>query len=265
MAHAQDTNPERTITNTAEASWTFAGIDFDTESNEVVIAVDPSPPKITAFRPSPGSATQFVFQNPVCGTGQSVQNTNGGQSPQMTTSSVEQTNILNAGENLLFEVNAAAANLDPNSVNSLIAVIETSSGDREEITIFESEPNSGIFIGEIPTVRMPPAPVQSDCQLSLADGNMIEISIRRDGQADVIVSTDVEVLADPFGVVFDSETGEPVSGATVTLIDVATGLPATVFAEDGVTPWPSTVISGQPITDGAGNVIPMAPGEYWFP
>ncbi|MBN8501491.1 MAG: isopeptide-forming domain-containing fimbrial protein, partial [Sphingomonadales bacterium] len=57
----------------------------------------------------------------------------------------------------------------------------------------------------------------------------------------------------------------PVTGATVTLVDAATGAPARVFADDGVTAWPSTVISGQPITDGAGNVYVMAPGEYRFP
>ncbi|PKP99228.1 MAG: hypothetical protein CVT76_00815 [Alphaproteobacteria bacterium HGW-Alphaproteobacteria-15] len=61
------------------------------------------------------------------------------------------------------------------------------------------------------------------------------------------------------------ETGEPVDGARVTLVDAATGAPATVFAPDGVTSWPSTVISGQSITDGAGMVVPMGAGEFWFP
>lgn len=265
VAHAQDTSAN-TITNTAEANWTFAGRDFDTTSNEVVIQVDPNPPEITAFRPSAGGNTQLVFQNPICGGNQMVQTgQSSGQMTQTTTASVEQTNVVNAGQQLFFEVTAAAANLDPNAVDSLDAIIETNSGDREEITIFESGVNTGIFIGQIGTVRMPPAPEQGDCQLSLADGNMVQIAIQRPGEDAIIISTDVEVLADPFGVVFDSETGEPVNGATVTLIDVATGLPATVFAEDGVTPWPSTVISGDPIVDGAGNVTVMAPGEFWFP
>ncbi|MEP4785268.1 MAG: hypothetical protein ABJX46_11100, partial [Erythrobacter sp.] len=262
VAHAQD----NTITNTAQANWTFSGVDFDTTSNEVVVQVDPTPPEITAFRPTAGGNTQLVFQNPICGGNQMVQTgQSSGQTTQTTTASVEQTNVVNAGQQLFFEVNAAAANLDPNAVDSLDAIIETNSGDREEITIFESGANTGIFIGQIGTKRMPPAPVQGDCELSLADGNTVQISIQRPGEDAIIISTDVEVLADPFGVVFDSETGEPVDGATVTLIDVATGLPATVFAEDGVTPWPSTVISGDPIVDGAGNVTVMAPGEFWFP
>ncbi|MFM7348611.1 MAG: hypothetical protein ACKO01_03895, partial [Erythrobacter sp.] len=76
---------------------------------------------------------------------------------------------------------------------------------------------------------------------------------------------DVTVLVDPFGVVFDSETGVPVSGARVSLVSADTGAPATVFAEDGVTPWPSSMISGQPVTDGSGRTVPMGPGEFWFP
>ncbi|MEO1731520.1 MAG: hypothetical protein AAFR64_12365, partial [Pseudomonadota bacterium] len=53
--------------------------------------------------------------------------------------------------------------------------------------------------------------------------------------------------------------------ARVTLVDDATGQPAVVFAEDGVTPWPSTVISGDPVTDGSGRVSEMGAGEFWFP
>ncbi|MEG3151081.1 hypothetical protein U1769_14405 [Sphingomonas sp. ZT3P38] len=67
------------------------------------------------------------------------------------------------------------------------------------------------------------------------------------------------------GLVFDSEDGTMVSGAKVSIIDVATGQPATVFAADGVTPWPSTVYTGQSVTDGAGLVYQLSPGEYCFP
>ncbi len=80
-----------------------------------------------------------------------------------------------------------------------------------------------------------------------------------------MVTRNTLILADPFGVVFDSETGAAVSGARVTMRDAATGALAQVFTEDGVTRWPSSVISGDPITDAAGRVYPMAPGRYWFP
>ncbi|MFZ1743797.1 MAG: hypothetical protein WAT93_13145, partial [Pontixanthobacter sp.] len=135
----------------------------------------------------------------------------------------------------------------------------------EEIRIYETGVNTGVFVGEIPTASIPPAPVAGDCRLSLSGGDTINISVTRVGQSNVVISTIVDVLADPYGIIFDSETGQPVSGATISLVDAATGQPARVFAEDGVTPWPSTLISGSPITDASGNVYPMPPGEYWFP
>lgn len=183
----------------------------------------------------------------------------------MVTSSVSNTTALSAGQDLIFQVDARAANIDPAAVDRLTVHIKTDAGDHEEVTIFESDPDTGIFIGSIPTIRMPPQPVEGDCRLSIADGNTIEIMLQNEAQGATMVSTQVNVLADPFGVIFDSETGEPVSGVTVSLVEAATGQPAQVFAEDGVTPWPSTVVSGQPITDDAGNVYPMKPGEYWFP
>ena len=259
-ANAQD----ELITNVAEATWSFDGSDFDTVSNEVETPVEPALAEIITFRP--GSSTTgdtITFRQSFCAAGQTTQSVP--QVPAASMTSVEQTNIITAGDMLFFEVTAPAANLDPALVDSLEAILTTPGGDQEEITIFETAVNSGLFVGQIGTRRSPPAPVQSDCVLSIEDEQSITIAATPLGGDAILVTTDVDVLADPFGVVFDSETGEPVDGAVVTLIDTATGLPATVFGEDGVTPWPSTVISGSPVTDGAGNVFPMAPGEYWFP
>lgn len=277
-ARAQDVTPEetpeviKTITNIAEANWRFAGRDASIQSNLVSIDVTLPPPEIRAFRPAPQGGFELNFRAPFCSaTGLSAQAAASTDPTQATANAqplnamVEQTSVLRAGQTLLFEVTALQANVDPNAVDSLDVVITTSTGDRETETIFETGPNTGVFVGQIDTVRLPPAPIQADCRLSIADGSAIEIAASLPGQSEIIVRTDVEVLADPFGVVFDSETGEPVDGATITLIDDATGQPATVFAEDGVTSWPSTVISGQPITDGAGRVTQMGPGEFWFP
>ncbi len=266
-ARAQSaTTTTNTITNIAEATWQFNGTPASTSSNEVTIEVTQAPPEIRALRSAPTGVVDLSFQAPLCNVaGQGVQGIGGPNQTMVQITGAEPTSVLRPGQDLLFEVQAAAANVDSDAIDSLNVVITTSSGDRETETIFETGPNTGIFVGQIPTRRAPPAAVQGDCRLSIADGEMIQIAASLVGQDDIIVQTDVEVLADPFGVVFDSETGEPVDGAVVTLVDDATGLPAIVFAEDGVTTWPSTVISGQPITDGAGNVFPMEPGEYWFP
>ena len=56
-------------------------------------------------------------------------------------------------------------------------------------------------------------------------------------------------------------------GISVTLLDAATGLPAEgkVFSDDGVTAYPTTVVSGRGATDAGGAQIPFATGTYRFP
>jgi len=256
-AHAQ------AIFNTAQAEWIDPTGQRFTSSNTIELQVVPLPPTIVTLAPSPNSGSVVTFPTPLCGN-QGGPGAGGGGGSTIS-AAVSPSNQIRVGQDLYFQTSVAAANLDPNDVDSVKAIITTNSGDREEITIFESGPDTGVFVGHIPTAAIPPAPVQGDCILGLADGNTIDIAITRPGQNDVVISAEVDVLVDPFGVVFDSETGEPVTGATVSLVDAVTGQPATVFAEDGVTRWPSSVISGQPITDAAGNVYPMDPGDYWFP
>ena len=256
VAHAQ------TITNVARADWTDPHGGRLTLSNPVEFEVTRTPTTIVTFRPSPSSGTVLTFQSPTCGS-QSAPPTGGGS--QSTSADVAASTEIRVGQDLFFQVNIPSANTDPNAIDSLMAIIDTSSNDREEITIYETGENTGIFVGHIPTIGIPPAVVHGDCRLSLVDGDTIEIGVTPVGATDVVISTSVNVLADPFGLVFDSETGEPVTGSRVSLVDAVTGQPATVFAEDGVTPWPNSVISGQPITDAAGNVYVMDPGAYWFP
>jgi uncharacterized repeat protein (TIGR01451 family) len=264
----------RTITNIAEATWTFQGNTAASTSNPVTIDVTLPPPEIRAFRPRPQGGLELNFRAPLCTqTGQSASGLVA-MTPMPAPSSataepisavVEQTGLIRVGQTLIFEVRAAEANIDPQAIDALVITITTSTGDREVQTVFETGLNTGVFIGQIASLPMPPAPVPGDCLLSVADGTGITVAASLPGRTEVIIETDVDVLADPFGVVFDSETGQPVDGARVSLVDDASGQPATVFAEDGVTSWPSTIISGRPITDGAGRVTPTGPGEFWFP
>ncbi len=99
----------------------------------------------------------------------------------------------------------------------------------------------------------------------MIDQGTIQIGVSPSGSDTYIVTAEVDVDAPPLNTVFDSETGEVVSGARVTLVDAAIGQPAIVFSEDGTTAWPATVVTGQPVRDAAGNVVPMGPGQFWFP
>ena len=85
---------------------------------------------------------------------------------------------------------------------------------------------------------------------------------------DVFDSTEVSVdtaLVDPLSRVFDSLTGELINGALVTIIDMSTGQPATVYGVDGVSIYPSTVTSGSMASDSARLQYPQGTGEFVFP
>ena len=251
----------QTITNTARADWTFEGSARSGNSNTVTIEVQARRLDLDTFRPSPGGDTILTYNPSVCRANQIEL---AAASLRGSSAGLDQTATYQVGENIVFRLVSAAANRDPGALDSLRAVITSSAGDLEEIEIFETESNSGVFVGAIPTHRIPPAPTSGDCRLGGQDGDTATISVI-DASGETVATTVVDLLADPFGTVFDSETGAPVSGARVTIVDAVTGQPATVFAPDGVTPWPSTVVSGQNIVDAAGNIYQVRAGEFWFP
>ncbi|MGB5484261.1 MAG: hypothetical protein WBM93_07140, partial [Parasphingorhabdus sp.] len=178
--------------------------------------------------------------------------------------SVMPTDTIRAGEPLIISILAPGRNLNPLAIDNFDIILTTPSGDREQINIVETTPDSGRFVGMINTAAVPPAPVQGDCILSVKRGDTVDITIQ-EINGTPIGTANVEILIDPFGEVFDSGDGTPVSGTRVTLIDVATGLPAEVFGDDGVSIFPSTVIAGGTATDSGGNVYDFTDGFYRFP
>ena len=269
----------RSITNIAEATWDADGSRRRISSNPVrfdVSTLPAAPPVIRVFRRSPGTGAELVYIEPRCSAApdQAQLRSNlataslepaGGPIATTATARVVPTSQLRGGEPMFFEITAAGANRDPAVTETLTVVLTTLEGDRETITVFETAANSGVFAGSIDTVRIPPPLVQEDCRISVGGETRITVAAMRPDESGILVQTEVAVLVDPFGVVFDSETGEPVDGARVALVNADTGAPATVFAEDGVTAWPSSMISGQAVTDGSGRSVMMGPGEFWFP
>lgn len=270
----------RTVSNVAEASWEAGGALQRIVSNSVrfdVSSLPPAaPPTIRVSRRAPAGAAELVYRAPSCSaTPGPVQLSQSGPLaniipsgpavPGTSTAIVQPTDRLRGGEPLFFEIAAAAGNSNSAVIDSLTVMLTTPEGDHETLTVFETAPDSGVFASVIDTRRIPPPLVREDCRLSVGQNTRITLTVMRPESEAILIEADVAVLVDPFGVVFDSETGAPVDGARVTLVDAATGAPAIVFAEDGVTSWPSTVISGQPISDGSGRAVPMGPGEFWFP
>ena len=170
------------------------------------------------------------------------------------------------GAPLYVQGGAAQCNASPIIIERRIIIITSQrTGDRESFEAIETGANTGQFR------ILPSVPTRDGVKSGVVVGNAILDTTRNDvltaeisGCGAGVVHT--EILIDPLGVVFDSKTGLPVPGTTVTVIDVNgtgnggnPGGPARVFGEDGVTPAPSTVITG---ADGVFAFPTVAPGVY---
>ena len=60
---------------------------------------------------------------------------------------VEPITSVRAGEQVIFRLVAPAGNRDPAAIDIVSAVITTSNGDRDVLTVFETAPDSGVFTG----------------------------------------------------------------------------------------------------------------------
>lgn len=167
------------------------------------------------------------------------------------------------GDPLFIEASAAACNTDAQRQEQYSLELESElTGDIETVTVTETSANSGVFrISNVTT---------AEAQNSVtANNGVLEVQANDQVNATLVcanITVDTQLLIDPFGVVFDSRTNQPVAGASVTLIDVTgannggnLGGPATVFARDGSTPAPSTVITG---ADGRFEFPLVASGTY---
>lgn len=251
------------VSNIATARWSAGGQDFAVDSNEVVFEVVARPGELTTFVVQPGGSEHALLQASYCGAPLQAKSTRGAAAtasvPLLASSEVR------IGQKLVIRLAAPSANRDRGAVDRMTVRLTTEGGDLEDIVAVEAAIDSGVFFAAIDTTPQPPTPVQNDCQLSLHRDETISIAAGSSGLPVSGLTAQMHALADPFGVVFSSRDGAPVDGARVTIVDDATGAPAQVFAFDGITPYPSTVISGEAVTDGSGNLHSVGAGEYRFP
>jgi len=171
------------------------------------------------------------------------------------------------GTPLFVQVTAAQCNTDPTQVQSYpIRLTAALTGDRETFTAVETAPNSGVF-------RVTPAvPTANAAIHAVASGDGILELLPNDTVTAILQGCSAAgnvrtaLLIDPQGVVFDSKSNQPIAGTTVELIDVtgagnggAAGGPAHVFQADGLTPAPSSVITG---IDGSFSFPMVPPSTY---
>ncbi len=262
----------QTITNTAYASWPVGGQVMTVASNAVSFDEKIIPVTVTTYLASQNGSTTLTYLAPQCKVTTAspasalAPRVNGQSQPAgMASTTVIPASAVSIGEVFYFTVSMPQANLDPAAIDHITVILTTSSGDRETLVISETAADTGIFAGSIATAAIPPQPVSGDCALSVASGDVITVQPEFPGNIIAPVTAKVAVLADPEGVVFSSDDGTPVDGASVSIVDAATGKPATVYAADGATPWPATVQSGKVVTDGAGVGHALQPGAYSFP
>ncbi len=168
----------------------------------------------------------------------------------------------NMGEPVFIRLTDLDQNLDPAVRETVLVTIQNPvTLDTEVLRLLESGPNTGVFAGYIQTGPTPAA--SGNGVLQVATGSRINASYT--DSADAVDTPVAGALVDPYGLVFSSVSGLPVDGATVTMIDASTGLPATVYGEDGVSIFPSAVVSGATATDGSGRIYTFTPGGYRFP
>jgi len=267
---AQVTAPGTVVRNVGSVQYDAApGTTRTVQSNEVALAVQPAPSRssITLARyagSSPSSSTAGPTQCLAGGsfTALAPPAPQGVGSLDPTTPiPLLPTTIAHAGDPIFVRVVDLDRNRDAGVIETVdVRVTASATGDSEVLRLSETGPDTGVFVGYVPTQASAAA---NDCALQVERNAELDASY-----VDPIDSTDAaqaDALVDPFGLVFDSQTGQPVDGARVRLMDAGTGLPAVVFGDDGVSRYPSEMVTGQAVTDQGGTQYQLPPGVFRFP
>lgn len=99
-------------------------------------------------------------------------------------------------------------------------------------------------------------------QWDSAAGSLVRLSNKVDID---VLAEDRPVVPMPTNLTFDSATGQIVSGVRITLLNADTNARATVYGRDGVSIFPSTIVSGESVTDSGGERYDMSNGQFLFP
>ncbi len=165
------------------------------------------------------------------------------------------------GDPVFVRVTDLSMNLDPAVREVLFTTITVPmTGDIEIVRVTETGPNTGIFVGYTPSDNL--NGIQYSGVLQLKEECRINASYTNPFEGTTVATT---IMVDPNGIVFDTATALPVTGASITLINTATNQPAQVFGDDGASSYPATVTSGGSATDSSGKVYTFTPGGYRFP
>ena len=271
-ARAQVTSAGTTLRNVAMVSYAVADYERLTLTNEVALRVEPpdtrgriaiaryaSAAADVALRAAAGPTQCFTAAGLV--TLDAPVQAGVGTLDPATPLPLAETATVHAGDPLFVRVDDA----DQNSDATVRDVVEVrirarDTGDTEALRLLETGPDTGVFVGYLPSRLASSDP--DSCTLELARDSSLDVNyVDRHNPADTASATG---LVDPFGVVFDSTSGEALDGMRVRLVDAA-GRPAVVFGDDGTSRYPAEMITGQPVTDAGGTTYRLPRGVYRFP
>ncbi len=178
------------------------------------------------------------------------------------------TAVFHQCEPVFVRLTAPDQNLDRGQLDTaLITITESSTGNIEVLRLTETGPNTGIFTGYVTTAgkNCSSSVPASSYSGSLPVNEDSRIAVSFDDVFSSACSSTVAAMVDPYGIIFDSTTGKPVNGVSITLLDSSTGRPATIFGDDGVSVFPATLVTGGTTTDASGRVYSFPPGGYRYP
>ncbi|MDX8387961.1 MAG: OmpA family protein [Ghiorsea sp.] len=171
--------------------------------------------------------------------------------------------VYHAGQRIYVQVIDGDQNISSTAKETVsVTLKDSASNDTEQVVLTETGVNTGVFVGSIASTRSSGTSPNNQV-LSVNIDSTINATY-----TDKFDNTDTKAaaaLVDPFGIVFDSASGVAIDGVSITVINVATGLPATVYGDDSVSIYPSTVVTGGSVTDASGAVYNFESGKYRFP
>ena len=171
------------------------------------------------------------------------------------------TTVFHQCEPIFVRLTAPDQNIDRNAADTaLVTIADSATGAAEVLNLTETGPNTGVFTGYIQTssqacMNAGPLQVKEDSGLTATFSDAYSSAN----------SSVVNAIVDPYGIVFDSATGQPVNGVSVTMLDSSTGAPAMVFGDDGASAFPATVTTGGTTVDASGRSYSFPAGSFRFP
>ena len=170
--------------------------------------------------------------------------------------------VYNIGESVFIRLTDTDQNVDYVVVDTAdVTVTHPDSADVELVRLTETGVDTGIFVGYVPSGGG--AAVAGDCTLQGGQDSALQVDYA--DPADPTDTAQAFAVFDPVSSVFESATGAAIDGATIEIVDAVSGLPATVYGNDGTSIFPSSIVSGSSVVDSSGTSYVFGAGEYRFP